>query len=79
MKVTVSKAFMRDFAYLANFYGWEASTVEEVKEETRGNPELMRYWQRLARAHRQGYRQTRENNWQRLEAWEQLQLSGDIA
>lgn len=72
MTVKVSKSFMLDFAYIANLYEWSDGTVEEVKEQTRGNHELMRYWQELAAAHRAGYQQSRENNWQRLGQWQQL-------
>lgn len=68
----VSKSFMRDFAYIANLYEWSDVTVEEVKEETRNNPELMRYWQELAAAHRAGYRQAKDNNWMRLGQWQQM-------
>jgi hypothetical protein len=71
MTTKVSRSFMRDFAYCANFYEWDAATVEDVKEQTRGNPELMRYWQELATAHRAGYRQDATNNWQRLGHWQQ--------
>jgi hypothetical protein len=73
----VSKQFLQDFACIANFYGWNAADVEEAKELTRANPEEMRrYWTRLAAAHRAGYRQTRENNYMRLEHWLQLQAEG---
>lgn len=72
MTVKVSKAFMRDFAQIANIYEWNDATVEEVKEQTRGSPELMRYWQELAAAHRAGYKQTEGNNWMRLGQWQQL-------
>lgn len=67
----VSRAFMRDFAYIANYYQWDEATIEEVKQETRGNQELMKYWQKLAAAHRAGYKQDRFNNWQRMEEWRQ--------
>lgn len=71
MTTKVSRSFLRDFAYIANLYEWSDSTVEEVKEQTRGSPELMAYWCDLAAAHRDGYRQTEANNWQRLDAWKQ--------
>lgn len=67
----VSRAFLQDFAFIANFYEWSDRDVEEVKEQTRGSPELMRYWRELAAAHRAGYEQTRANNWQRLGEWQQ--------
>ncbi len=67
----VSRQFLKDFAYIANYYGWTDKEVEEVKAETRNSPELRYYWQELARAHRQGYRQTKENNYMRLAEWQQ--------
>lgn len=78
----VSKQFLRDFAYIANLYGWTAADVEDAKEQTRSNPgEMVPYWTRLAAAHRAGYQQTRENNHMRLGQWLQLQATrtaGDI-
>lgn len=67
----VSRQFLKDFAYIANYYGWTDKEVEEVKEATRQSPELRYYWQELARAHRQGYHQTKENNYMRLAEWQQ--------
>lgn len=69
----VSRSFLRDFAEIANIYEWSDSTVEEVKQETRDNPELVQYWKDLAAAHRAGYKQTRDNNWMRLGQWQQMQ------
>ncbi|WP_296946808.1 hypothetical protein [uncultured Massilia sp.] len=70
----VSKQFLRDFAYIANLYGWNADDVEEAKAQTRANPDEMgRYWTQLAAAHRAGYVQTPENNYMRLGQWLQLQ------
>jgi len=71
----VSKAFMRDFAYIANYYEWDDKTVEEVKQETRDSPALVAYWRNLAAAHRAGYAQNRDNNWIRLEHWKQINQS----
>ena len=66
----VSKDFLRDFAYLANLYGWDASDIEDVKAQTRANPEPMRrYWTALATAHRAGYQQNEANRYERLHAW----------
>jgi hypothetical protein len=66
----VSKQFLKDFAYLANRYGWTSADIEEVKTVTRMNPEPMRrYWSTLATAHRTGYEQTKENGFIRLQAW----------
>lgn len=65
----VSKQFMRDFAYLANRYGWTPADIEEIKAATRANPALLQYWQNLAIAHRAGYEQTRENGYIRLHVW----------
>lgn len=67
----VSKQFLRDFAYIANYYGWTDADVEEVKKQTRASPELRYYWSELAAAHRAGYRQTKENNYMRLAEWQQ--------
>jgi hypothetical protein len=70
----VSKQFLRDFAYIANLYGWNAEDVEDAKAQTRANPdEMRRYWTQLAAAHRAGYQQTRDNNYVRLEQWLQAQ------
>lgn len=66
----VSKDFLRDFAYLANLYQWDAADIEDVKEQTRANPEQMRsYWTVLAAAHRAGYQQTEANGHERLRVW----------
>jgi len=72
----VSKQFLRDFAYIANLYGWNADDVEDAKAQTKANPEEMRrYWTQLAAAHRAGYQQTPDNNFIRLGHW--LQHQGD--
>lgn len=76
MTALVSKAFLLDFAYIANLYEWDSETVEEVKQQTRGNQELMSYWRKLAAAHRGGYRQHAGNNWQRLDSWLQQRNEG---
>ncbi len=66
----VSRDFIRDFAYIANLYGWNAADVEDVKAQTRANPEPMRrYWTALAAAHRAGYQQTEANGYERLRVW----------
>lgn len=66
----VSKDFLRDFAYLANLYGWDARDIEDAKAQTRANPEPMRrYWTTLAQAHRGGYQQTEANGYERLGKW----------
>jgi len=66
----VSKQFLRDFAYLANRYGWTVADIEEAKAATRAHPEQsMRYWTNLAIAHQAGYEQTPENGHIRLHAW----------
>jgi hypothetical protein len=72
----VSKQFLRDFAYIANLYGWSAEDVEDAKAQTRAHPELRLYWTQLAVAHRAGYQQTRENNYMRLGLWLHLQTAG---
>lgn len=71
MTTLVSKDFMRDFAQLANFYGWDGRVLDEVKEQTRNSAELRNYWQDLAAAHRVGYKQTKGNQWERLECFKQ--------
>ena len=66
----VSKQFLRDFAYLANRYGWTPADIEEIKAQTRASPEeMMRYWTNLAIAHQAGYEQTKENSFIRLREW----------
>lgn len=50
----VSRAFLKDFAYLANFYGWDAARIEEVKAEIRADPRRVAYWSRQAAQHRNG-------------------------
>jgi hypothetical protein len=66
----VSRDFLRDFAYLANLYQWDATDIEYVKAQTRANPEpMLRYWTTLAAAHRAGYQQTEGNGYERLQAW----------
>lgn len=65
----VSREFIRDFAYIANLYEWTPADIEEVKQQTRGNAELMGYWRTLAFAHRMGYQQTKENNYMRMTEW----------
>ena len=67
----VSKQFLRDFAYVANYYGWSDADVEDAKRQTRQSHELKAYWSELANAHRQGYKQTKENNYMRLAEWQQ--------
>jgi hypothetical protein len=75
----VSKKFLRDFAYIANLYGWTTEDVEDAKAQTRGNPdEMCRYWTRLASAHRAGYAQVPGNNFMRLGQWLQLQARASI-
>jgi hypothetical protein len=73
----VSKQFLRDFAYIANLYGWNADDVEDAKAQTRASPELRDYWTALASAHRDGYEQTRENGYMRLGQWCQLNGRAD--
>ncbi|GAB3389184.1 hypothetical protein [Massilia agri] len=68
-----SKQFLRDFAYIANLYGWDADDVEDAKAQTGAHPELRLYWTQLAAAHRAGYKQSRDNNYMRLGRWLQRQ------
>lgn len=69
----VSKHFLRDFAELANRYEWSDADIAEIKQQTRDNPTLIEYWKILAQAHRNGYIQSRANNYKRLEQWYQEQ------
>lgn len=66
----VSKAFLRDFAQLANFYEWNAEVIEEMKQAVRDSSEMREYLEALADAHRRGYRQTKENGFIRLHHWQ---------
>ena len=66
----VSKRFLKDFAYLANYYGWTPADIENIKAQTRADPGPMAsYWTTLANAHRAGYGQTPANSHIRLRAW----------
>ena len=66
----VSRDFLKDFAYIANLYGWNAADIEDAKAQTRASPAPMReYWTALAAAHRAGYKQTEANGYERLHAW----------
>lgn len=65
----VSKTFLRHFAYLANLYQWTPEVIVEIKDQTRRDPRLLRYWRNLAIAHRCGYEQTAANGWMRLDQW----------
>lgn len=67
--MNVSKQFIKDFAFLANHYSWTPADIEDVKADTRANPDLVHYWANLANAHRAGYEQTAENGFIRLGAW----------
>lgn len=67
--MNVSRQFLRDFAFLANHYRWTPADIEDVKADTRANPDLVCYWSTLAAAHREGYEQTKENNHIRLRPW----------
>lgn len=67
----VSRSFIADFAQLANFYGWTPVEIEEIKVVIRNEEsgEMKRYLETLAAAQRNGYQQTKENNYVRLERW----------
>lgn len=66
----VSKNFIKDFAFLANFYEWSPKEIEEIKQEIReAGTEMVYFWSCLANAIINGYAQTRENNYIRLENW----------
>ena len=80
--MNVSRAFLKDFAYIANRYGWNAEDIEAVKVATRADPDRMtHYWTLLASAHRAGYEQTPENGFMRLHDWCDLNgwpIVGDV-
>ena len=65
----VSRSFIRDFAEIASRYDWSEVDIEECKQATRNNPDLKQYWSTLAYAHRNGYEQTKQNGYERLETW----------
>lgn len=66
----VSKAFLKDFAYLANRYEWTAADIDEMKAAVRADEDAgRRYITTLAAAHRAGYEQTADNAYMRLSAW----------
>ena len=68
--MNVSRKFMRDFAYLANRYGWNAADIENVKAHMREHVEPVRwYWTTLGAAHRAGYEQNLANGFVRLHTW----------
>lgn len=37
--MNVSRQFLKDFAYLANYYGWTPADIDDVKADTRTNPD----------------------------------------
>lgn len=66
----VSRDFLKDFAYIANLYGWNAADIADAKAQTRASPAPMReYWTALAAAHRAGYKQNEANGYERLRRW----------
>lgn len=67
--MNVSKQFLKDFALIANHYHWTPADIEQVKADTRANPDLVHYWTILASAIKEGYEQTASNGYIRLEAW----------
>lgn len=69
--IKVSKAWLRDFAFCANYYKWTTEEIEEVKQAVREGSGYKEYIARLASAHRNGYSQTWANNFIRLVDWEQ--------
>lgn len=68
-QLKVSRKFLVDFAEIATHFQWDAATINEVKVAIRETPAMMRYWMTLAKALRDGFRQTPENNWIRLHVW----------
>ena len=69
-----SKQFLKDFAYLANYYGWTPADIKDIKAQGSFDSESMaRYWTTLANAHRAGYAQTASNGFMRLGLWCSIQ------
>lgn len=60
--------------YLAEFFGWSHDDKREIWAITKDSADTQGWWVRLAKACRNGYRQTAENGYMRLTAWEK-QLS----
>ena len=65
----VSRSFLNDFAFCANYYKWNESDIDEMKAEVRKGKGMREYLETLAEAHRDGYEQTRENRFIRLHVW----------
>jgi len=65
----VSKAFLRDFGFLANLYKWDENDINEIKQAVREGTGYREFLEQLAAAHRAGYVQDESNNFIRLEQW----------
>ena len=65
----VSKQFIKQFAFLANYYKWDKSDIDEIKTVVRSDKTFKKYLESLANAHKNGYQQTKENGHVRLKDW----------
>jgi hypothetical protein len=69
-KIRVSKEFAGDFRYVVWFYDMSEAEAEEWRQLVRASPgPMMDYIATLAMALRNGYTQTAENNYVRLNRW----------
>lgn len=59
---------------LRKIYNWSDQDVVEIKQAAKDHPQWWIYWTNLAEAHRAGYKQTPENNYQRLHVWQRENL-----
>jgi hypothetical protein len=69
-KIRVTKEFACDFRYVVWFYDMTEDEAEEWRQLVRASPgPMMDYIATLAMALRNGYTQTAENNYVRLNTW----------
>lgn len=61
-----------DLKYLAVLFGWNDEDKREIWAMTKTSADTQGWWVRLAKACRNGYRQTAENGYMRLTAWEAI-------
>jgi glutathione S-transferase len=59
-----------DMRELRERYGWNDADVAEIRAAAKDDPTWWDWWLILAQAHRNGYEQTKSNNFQRLHAWQ---------
>ena len=69
-KIWVTEEFAKDFRYVVWFYDMSEAEAEEWRGMVRANPgPMMDYIATLAMAMRNGYQQTADNNYVRLNTW----------